>query len=57
MTTFPQALIPLPHVTIIQAEHLDMRFLIDCIDDSAIMDVGPARRLIPWCSALGTDQG
>jgi hypothetical protein len=23
----------------------------------AIMDAGPARRLIPWCSALGTDQG
>jgi hypothetical protein len=26
---------------------MNMRFLIDCIDDDAIMDVGPAHRLIP----------
>ena len=32
----------------LQAEHMNMRFLIDCIDDDdAIMDVGPAHRLIP----------
>jgi hypothetical protein len=23
----------------------------------AIIDAGPARSLIPWCSALDTDQG
>jgi hypothetical protein len=36
----------------LQAEHINMR-IVDCIDDYyAIMNVGPARSLIPWCSAL-----
>ena len=41
----------------LQSEHVDMR-VIDCIDDCcAIIDVGSARSLIPWRSALDTDQG
>jgi len=40
-----------------QAEHMNMTVKIDCIDDDAIMDAGPAHNLIPWCSALDTDQG
>jgi predicted dehydrogenase len=41
-----------------QAEQINMR-VIDLIDDddNAIWDVGSAHNLIPWCSALGTDQG
>jgi hypothetical protein len=35
----------------LQAEHVDIR-VIDCIDGCyAIIDVGSAHSLIPWCSA------
>jgi hypothetical protein len=34
-------------VKIRQAEHMDMTVRIDCIDYSAIIDAGPAHRLIP----------
>ena len=39
------------HCQYLQVEHIDIRVM-DCIDCcSTFIDAGPARRLIPWCSA------